>query len=81
MILTATLQENGALQMTNKTIYLVKSSEELEDGSIYWENLRAFTDYDEAQAYRIKTLGFIQSCEDLDDRDEVIIEDITLYGD
>jgi TPP-dependent 2-oxoacid decarboxylase len=77
---TLCLTGDGALQMTNKTIYLVKSSEELEDGSIYWENLRAFTDYDEAQAYRIKTLGFIQSCKDLDDSDEVIIEDITLYG-
>jgi hypothetical protein len=80
MTLTAIKPDNGALKMTNKTIYLVKSSEELEDGSIYWENLRAFTDYDEAQNYRIKTLGFIQSCDDLDDRDEVIIEDITLYG-
>lgn len=65
----------------SKTIYLVKSSEELDDGSIHWENLRAFTSYDEAQEYRIKTLSFIQSCDDLDDNDEVIIEDITLYGD
>lgn len=64
----------------SKTIYLVKSSEELEDGSIYWENLRAFSDYEEAQDYRIKTLKFIQSCDDLDDNDEVVIEDISLYG-
>ena len=80
MILTAIKPAIGGLLMTNKTIYLVKSSEELEDGSIYWENLRAFENYEDAQAYRIKTLGFIQSCEDLDECDEVIIEDITLYG-
>ena len=49
--------------MNNKTIYLVKSSEELEGGELYWENLRAFTSYEEAQAYRIKTLAFIADCD------------------
>lgn len=66
--------------MNNKTIYLVKSSEELEGGELYWENLRAFTSYEEAQAYRIKTLEFIANCDDLDEADEVEIEEITLYG-
>lgn len=64
----------------SKTIYLVKSSEQLEDGSIYWENLRAFTNSDDAHAYRLKTLAFILSCDDLDDNEDVIVEDITLYG-
>lgn len=63
----------------SKTIYLVKSSEELEDGSLYWENLRAFDSYEDAQQYRIKTLAFIKDCEDLDDCDQVEIEEITLY--
>jgi len=60
------------------TVYLVKSSEEMEDGSIWWENLRVFAKREDAEAYALKTMQFIKDCDDLDDADEVIIEEFTL---
>ena len=60
------------------TVYLVKSSEEMEDGSIWWENLRVFSKREDAEAYALKTMQFIKDCDDLDDADEVIIEEFTL---
>jgi hypothetical protein len=61
-----------------KTIYLVKSSETLEDGSVHWENLKTFASRETAEAYAMKTAQFIAECDDLDDTDEVEIEEFTL---
>ena len=61
-----------------KTIYLVKSSETMDDGSVYWENLRTFASRESAEAYALKTAQFISECDDLDDTDEVEIEEFTL---
>lgn len=41
------------------TVYLVKSSETLEDGTIHWENLRAFTNEDSAEKFMAKVQALI----------------------
>lgn len=61
-----------------KTVYLVKSSETLEDGSIYWENLKVFESRESAEAFAAKVAKMINEAEDLDDTDEVEIEEFTL---
>lgn len=57
------------------TVYLVKSSETLEDGTVYWENLRVFQSRENAEAHCAKVQLLIN--EDESD-DEVIIEEFTL---
>ena len=61
-----------------KTIYLVKSSETLEDGTIYWENLKVFETIEGAEAFAAKVAKMIEYSEDLDDTDQVEIEEFTL---
>ena len=61
-----------------KTIYLVKSSETLEDGSVWWENLKAFASIESAEAFAAKVAKLINEADDLDDTDEVEIEEFTL---
>ena len=61
-----------------KTVYLVKSSETLEDGTIYWENLKAFQSRESAETFAAKVAKMIDAAEDLDDTDEVEIEEFTL---
>jgi hypothetical protein len=58
-----------------KTVYLVKSSETLESGEIYWENLRVFESRDSAEKHRDKVQRLIDEDEV---EDEVIIEEFTL---
>lgn len=61
-----------------KTIYLVKSSETLEDGSVHWENLKAFASIESAEVFAAKVAKMINEADDLDDTDEVEIEEFTL---
>ena len=61
-----------------KTIYLVKSSETLEDGTIYWENLKVFETIEGAETFAAKVAKMIEYSEDLDDTDQVEIEEFTL---
>jgi hypothetical protein len=58
-----------------KTVYLVKSSETLENGEIYWENLRLFQSRENAEAHCEKVQKLIDADES---DDEVIIEEFTL---
>jgi hypothetical protein len=60
------------------TIYLVKSSETLDDDEVVWENLRAFKTRKKAEQYAQNTRNFILTCDDLDNVDEVTIEEIYL---
>lgn len=58
-----------------KTVYLVKSSETLADGSVYWENLKVFASIESAEAFLAK----VQKLLDADEAtDEVEIEEFTL---
>jgi hypothetical protein len=58
-----------------KTVYLVKSSETLENGEIYWENLRLFQSRENAESHCEKVQRLIDADES---DDEVIIEEFTL---
>jgi hypothetical protein len=60
------------------TIYLVKSSETLDNDEVVCENLRAFKTRKKAEQYAQDTRNFILTCDDLDNVDEITIEEIYL---
>lgn len=59
------------------TIYLVKSSQELEHGEIYWENLRVFSTLEKAEEHVAKVQALIDQ-DDAQDTETVEIEEFTL---
>ena len=62
------------------TVYLVKSSQELEYGEVYWENLRVFKTLESAEKHAEKVQWLID--QDADDNGRVTetveIEEFTL---
>lgn len=60
-----------------KTVYLVKSSQELEHGEIYWENLRVFSTLEKAEEHVAKVQALIDQ-DDAQDTETVEIEEFTL---
>jgi hypothetical protein len=60
-----------------KTVYLVKSSQELEYGEIYWENLRVFSTLEKAEEHVAKVQALINQ-DDAQDTETVEIEEFTL---
>jgi hypothetical protein len=60
-----------------KTVYLVKSSQELERGEIYWENLRVFSTLEKAEEHVAKVQALIDQ-DDAQDTETVEIEEFTL---
>jgi hypothetical protein len=60
-----------------KTVYLVKSSQELGYGDIYWENLRVFSTLEKAEEYVAKVQALIDQ-DDAQDTETVEIEEFTL---
>ena len=60
-----------------KTVYLVKSSQELEYGEIYWENLRVFSTLEKAEEHVAKVQALIDK-DDAQDTETVEIEEFTL---
>jgi hypothetical protein len=60
-----------------KTVYLVKSSQELGYGDIYWENLRVFSTLEKAEEYVAKVQALIDQ-DDAQDIETVEIEEFTL---
>jgi hypothetical protein len=60
-----------------KTVYLVKSSQELGYGDIYWENLRVFSTLESAEAHAAKVQALIDQ-DDAQDIETVEIEEFTL---
>lgn len=61
------------------TVYLVKSSQELEHGEIYWENLRVFKTLENAEAHAAKVQALIDNDVNVDLRNETVeIEEFTL---
>lgn len=60
-----------------KTVYLVKSSQELEYGEIYWENLRVFSTLEKAEEHVAKVQALIDQ-DDAQDTETVEIEEFTL---
>ena len=62
-----------------RTVYLVKSSQELEHGEIYWENLRVFSTLEKAEEHAAKVQALIDKDADADLRSETVeIEEFTL---
>jgi hypothetical protein len=62
-----------------RTVYLVKSAQELEHGEIYWENLRVFSTLESAEAHAAKVQALIDNDVDVDLRNETVeIEEFTL---
>lgn len=61
----------------SKTVYLVKSSQELEHGEIYWENLRVFASLESAEEHARKVQALIDQ-DDAQDTETVEIEEFTL---
>ena len=59
------------------TVYLVKSSQELEYGEVYWENLRVFKTLENAEAHAAKVQELIDRGE-TQDYETVEIEEFTL---
>lgn len=60
-----------------KTVYLVKSSQELEYGEVYWENLRVFSTLEKAEEHVAKVQALIDQ-DDAQDTETVEIEEFTL---
>jgi hypothetical protein len=60
-----------------RTVYLVKSSQELEHGEIYWENLRVFSTLEKAEEHVAKVQALIDQ-DDAQDTETVEIEEFTL---
>jgi len=60
-----------------RTVYLVKSSQELEYGEIYWENLRVFSTLEKAEEHVAKVQALIDQ-DDAQDTETVEIEEFTL---
>jgi hypothetical protein len=60
-----------------RTVYLVKSSQELEHGEIYWENLRVFSTLEKAEEHVVKVQALIDQ-DDAQDTETVEIEEFTL---
>jgi hypothetical protein len=60
-----------------KTVYLVKSSQELGYGDIYWENLRVFSTLEKAEEHVAKVQALIDQ-DDAQDTETVEIEEFTL---
>jgi hypothetical protein len=60
-----------------RTVYLVKSSQELEYGDIYWENLRVFSTLEKAEEHVAKVQALIDQ-DDAQDTETVEIEEFTL---
>lgn len=60
-----------------KTVYLVKSSQELEYGEIYWENLRVFSTLEKAEEHLAKVQALIDQ-DDAQETETVEIEEFTL---
>jgi hypothetical protein len=58
-------------------IYLVKSSQELDHGEIYWENLRVFSTLEKAEEHVAKVQALIDQ-DDAQDTETVEIEEFTL---
>ena len=59
------------------TVYLVKSSQELDHGEIYWENLRVFRTLENAEEHCRKVQALIDQ-DDAQDTETVEIEEFTL---
>jgi hypothetical protein len=60
-----------------RTVYLVKSSQELDHGEIYWENLRVFSTMEKAEEHVAKVQALIDQ-DDAQDTETVEIEEFTL---
>ena len=60
-----------------RTVYLVKSSQELGYGDIYWENLRVFSTLEKAEEHVAKVQALIDQ-DDAQDTETVEIEEFTL---
>jgi hypothetical protein len=60
-----------------RTVYLVKSSQELDHGEIYWENLRVFSTLEKAEEHVAKVQALIDQ-DDAQDTETVEIEEFTL---
>jgi hypothetical protein len=60
-----------------RTVYLVKSSQELGHGEIYWENLRVFSTLEKAEEHVAKVQALIDQ-DDAQDTETVEIEEFTL---
>lgn len=59
------------------TVYLVKSSQELDYGEVYWENLRVFRTREKAEEHLEKVQSLIDQ-DDAQDTESVEIEEFTL---
>jgi len=73
------LESNYMRKIKMTTVYLVKSSQELEYGEIYWENLRVFSTLEKAEEHAAKVQALIDKDADADLRNETVeIEEFTL---